>query len=85
MVSLHPDRVLAILIDSTGRIDQRSLQLNDHTEQELASVDRATRAADVADLVTAYESVAAQLPSAARSYVGLCVRTLQAAAREGML
>lgn len=55
------------------------------TEQELAAVDRATRAADVADLVTAYESVAGQLPSAARSYVGLCVRTLQAAAGENVL
>lgn len=35
LVSLHPERVLLIVIDSTGRIDQRSLNLAEHTETEL--------------------------------------------------
>ena len=35
LVSLHPDRALVILIDSTGRIDQRSLSLLKHTDAEL--------------------------------------------------
>lgn len=35
LVSLHPDRALLIMIDSTGRIDQRSLVLADHSEGEL--------------------------------------------------
>jgi heat-inducible transcriptional repressor len=36
LVSLHPDRLLAILIDSTGRVDQRSVSLPEHSEEELA-------------------------------------------------
>ena len=35
LVSLHLDRALLILIDSTGRIDQRSLSLPSHTDAEL--------------------------------------------------
>ena len=35
LVSLHLDRALLILIDSTGRIDQRSLSLPSHTDTEL--------------------------------------------------
>ena len=35
LVSLNADRVLVILIDSTGRIDQRSLVLPEHTDAEL--------------------------------------------------
>lgn len=56
-VSLHADRMLVILIDSAGRIDQRSLALADHTEAELnawrdrlnaAIVDLSPAAADAA-------------------------------------
>lgn len=35
LVSLHRDRVLAILIDSTGRVDQRSIALAEHTDTEI--------------------------------------------------
>ena len=35
LVSLNPDRVLLILIDSAGRIDQRSVQLVAHSDAEL--------------------------------------------------
>ena len=35
MVSLNPDRVLLIVIDSTGRIEQRAVQLTAHSDLEL--------------------------------------------------
>lgn len=35
LVSLSPERVLVIVIDSTGRIEQRSVRIDDHTEEEL--------------------------------------------------
>lgn len=35
LVSLHTDRVLAIMIDSTGRVAQRSLALAEHTGAEI--------------------------------------------------
>lgn len=55
------------------------------TETELSGIDRASREADVADLVSAYEQVAPQLPAAARTFAAHCVRTMQAALREGVL
>ncbi len=35
LVSLNPDRVLLIVIDSTGRIEQRAVQLTAHSDLEL--------------------------------------------------
>lgn len=49
------------------------------TEEELASIDRATRRADARDLLATYGRTAPRLPAAARMLAGLCVRTLQAA------
>ncbi|GAB2496621.1 heat-inducible transcriptional repressor HrcA [Luteococcus sediminum] len=36
LVSLHADRILLILINSNGRVDQRSVELPDHSEETLA-------------------------------------------------
>ncbi|OYW79101.1 MAG: hypothetical protein B7Z26_08625, partial [Asticcacaulis sp. 32-58-5] len=35
LVSLNPDRIMVILIDSSGRIDQRSVLMPEHTDAEL--------------------------------------------------
>jgi heat-inducible transcriptional repressor len=38
LVSLGPDRVLTVVIRSTGTVEQRSFELTDHTDTELAGL-----------------------------------------------
>lgn len=63
LVSLHPDRVMAIVIDSTGRIHQRYVALPAHTDAELDGWRDRLNAAVVGLTVTRADAALAELTS----------------------
>lgn len=63
LVSLHPDRVMAIVIDSTGRIHQRYVALPAHTDAELDGWRDRLNTAVVGLTVTRADAALAELTS----------------------
>lgn len=57
LVSMSTERVLVIAISSTGRIEQRTLEIGDHTEDDLAEwkqqINRVVEGQQVSEAVTA--------------------------------